>query len=229
MPVVHAREAHRARESAWAVEARVLVEAQGRLARPHEHRVSTSRARAGHVEALVHPVDEEHVRVSLRPEQSACPAREPCPRVRRQILGAAVRFGLDDARDAPVTASRSALAHDVAADERAGDHEGVAREPGSLEPRGAQLGEVDRPRHVVRTSLRRPGPPRATRHARGVRGRPRPLRWLFRDHETSRHTLMSTRHRRRERRVIFAFAVEVCATWRYVLSGEVHSKAATAA
>ncbi len=146
---MRARETHRTRESAWAVEARLVVEAQRRLTPPHEHSVSTSLARAGHVEALVHPVDEEHVRVSLRPEKRARAAREPGPRVRREVLGTTVRFGLDDARDARLAARGSALVHDVATDERAGDHKGVTREPVSPESRGAELGQVDRSRHVV--------------------------------------------------------------------------------
>ena len=54
------------------------------------------RSGARDVEAVVHAVDEEDVRVPLLPEQSTCARGEPDARVAREVAGAAVRLGLDD-------------------------------------------------------------------------------------------------------------------------------------
>ena len=57
---------------------------------------------------------------------------QPDARVAREVLGPAVGLGLDDARDARL-ARPATLVHETAAEQRAGDDPGVAREPAPLE------------------------------------------------------------------------------------------------
>jgi len=123
LAVVRAREAHRLRETPRAIRSVTLD-----LSSAHEHRVASAFAFADDVEALVHAVDEKHVRGARRAEERLRSLREARARVTREIARTAVRLRLYDARDLP-------RVHDACADERARDHERITREERTLESR----------------------------------------------------------------------------------------------
>lgn len=74
----------------------VAIPAKG-LERANQHASGLALGLGDKIQALVHPVDEIHVRVSRRSEQQACPIGDTAPGVRRAIIDAKVRLHLDNA------------------------------------------------------------------------------------------------------------------------------------
>ncbi len=98
--VLLAREPHRAGEAPRPVESDVRVEAGDRFTGAQEHGVPSPLVGARDVEAFVHSVDEEDVRVPLFAEERARAAGEPRASVAGEVPGPTVGLGLDDAGDA---------------------------------------------------------------------------------------------------------------------------------
>jgi hypothetical protein len=140
-PIVGARDRERAREAAGAVGP--PHRASYRFRRANEHRVSFPRAVAHDVEAVVHPIDEENVRVALGTEESSRATGQTRARVTREIVRTSVRFGFDDARGADAVGR---AVDDVRADERSRDDERVACVESSVGDRRERAGLRDRPR-----------------------------------------------------------------------------------
>ena len=93
------------------VEPRACFEAFDGLAGADEDGVSRADASAGHVEAVVHAVDEEDVGVALLAEERARPLGEPRPGMAGEILRASVGLRLDDhARALVLGVGRSVVA-----------------------------------------------------------------------------------------------------------------------
>jgi hypothetical protein len=140
--VVRARQPQRARDSSRTIRAFLCPYPQRRLSGANEHGVSRPFAQADDVEAVVHPVDQEHVGVSGRPEKRARPPGEPGSRMGRAVRGTPISFGLDNSdRSYPLTRqdlTRSARGgptrdgrsgdDEVGSDEIPGDKKRVARE-----------------------------------------------------------------------------------------------------
>ena len=146
MAIERTRGPHRASKAPGAVEARAGLEPGDGLGRSHEHRVPESLARAGHVEALVHSVDEEHVGVPLGAEERTRALGQPGAGVAREILRPAVGLGLDDARDTGGATPVGCFVDDQAPDECARHDECGAAVPAAIEPRCSQRSERRRER-----------------------------------------------------------------------------------
>jgi hypothetical protein len=88
--------------------------------------VALALTKAGHVEALVHSVDEKDVGVALLPEQRPRTTGQTDPGVAREVAAPAVRFRFHDARDAQAFWE---LVNDVTPEKCPCDDEGVASVP----------------------------------------------------------------------------------------------------
>lgn len=120
-----ARDAERACETPGAIAAQTLVDARDGLDGAHEHGMSPALAMRDDVEAVVHPVDQKHVRVAGLAEERACSLRETDARVAGGVVRSAIRLGLDDARDFFLPAM---IDDETRADESAREHERVTFE-----------------------------------------------------------------------------------------------------
>jgi hypothetical protein len=93
--------------------------------------VSLPFAEADDVKAVVHPVDQEHVGVSGRPEERSRPPREPGSRMGRAIRGTPISLGLDNpdgsypltSRDLGGSAGEDPTGESRSGDDQVGSHE----------------------------------------------------------------------------------------------------------
>jgi len=124
-------EATGAGEATGAVETLTLTEAESRLPGTNEHCVPAADAGARDVEAIVHPVHEEHVGVTLLAQERAGAQGQSGAGVAREVSRPAVSLRLDYTRRAK--AAISPLVHDHAAEECPCDDQGIAGVPRPVE------------------------------------------------------------------------------------------------
>jgi hypothetical protein len=101
--VEQARDPHGASEASGTVEAAARRDSARWLTRAHEYGMAAARSLARDVEAIVHSVNEKHVRVTLLPHQGAGPLGKPHSGMTGQVGRAPIRLGLDDPRNQRLT------------------------------------------------------------------------------------------------------------------------------
>ncbi len=135
LPVERRRNLHRACKAGWTIEPETGVEASSRLTGANEHGVTASFSKAGHVETVVHSVDEKYVRVTFLTEKRPRAPRQANAGVAGKVLRAPIGFRFDDARQKRSSAGQ--LPHEKAAQKRTSYDERVASVPGTPEACGA--------------------------------------------------------------------------------------------
>lgn len=175
LTVERSRDPHGAGEASRPVEARPRFESGDRLPGAYENGVPEPGSFAGHVEAIVHAVDEKYICVPLLPEERSGAPGEPRPRMARQVGWSAICFRFDDSRDERLTIV--SFVHEEASDELSCHDESVAGVPQARQPSREHRSKIVAHAFAVLGGGRRPIVPRSElAGAPATRGpRPRPL------------------------------------------------------
>jgi hypothetical protein len=144
---------HLSRETPWTVEARPRLPAlkpDRWLPGAYENRVTVPGAMTRHVEAVVHSVNEKHVRMTFFAQENARALGQTGTRVTRKVARAPVCLGFHDARHEASTAA-TRLVHKNTSDKTASYRNRFSRVPCPRQACGAKGGggKVPKTRGVV--------------------------------------------------------------------------------